>query len=376
MTSSSTAFRIALDDEQAKSEELWNCQDMAWVTPQFNRTRVDAAGEALINTPLGSHERDDVLVIVNNWRASHSYPLLVVKMTLLNRAKKVDSKVLVAQRLKRLSSVEAKLRRFDDMQLSRMHDIGGCRAVLRSVQGVRRLVRVYAQSIAKNPNARCEFVREYDYIENPKADGYRSVHLVYKYRSASRKHEVFNGLRIEIQLRSQLQHAWATAVETADMFTGQALKSNVGHESWKRFFALMGSALAHRERCPLVPGTPNDITELTRELRELSRNLKVATVLRGWGSAVQVTERVPGAAAFLLVLDLKARRIRVRGFGKTELPKASDEYLAAEKEIAGNPDMQAVLVSVDSLLALRKAYPNYYLDTSNFIEALARATMD
>jgi hypothetical protein len=33
----------------------------------------------------------------------------------------------------------------------------------------------------------------------------------------------------------------------------------------------------------------------------------------------------------------------------------------------------AVLVSVDSIDALRRAYPNYFLDTELFIDALNRA---
>ena len=47
--------------------------------------------------------------IVNNWRASHSYPLQTIKMTLKRRAKRVCPTALVAQRLKRLASIKLKL---------------------------------------------------------------------------------------------------------------------------------------------------------------------------------------------------------------------------------------------------------------------------
>jgi hypothetical protein len=33
-------------------------------------------------------------------------------------------------------------------------------------------------------------------------------------------------------------------------------------------------------------------------------------------------------------------------------------------------EMQTVLVSVDSMEALRKAYPSYYLDASEFVKVL------
>ena len=295
-------------------------------------------------------------------------------MTLLGRAKGADERAVVAQRLKRLSSITAKLRRFRDMKLSRMQDIGGCRAVVRTVARVRQLTTLYRRSSSKNPHDRPELVREYDYILEPKDDGYRSVHLVYRYRTASPHLTAYNGLRIEIQLRSQLQHAWATAVETVGTFTGQALKSNIGEESWLRFFALMGSAIARRERSPLVPGTPTQNDDLVTELRWLASRLKAHTVLQGLGYALsETTTREKDAKAYLLVLDPINKTLETTGFTHEELPRASEEYLAAEKKIAGT-DSQAVLVSVESLKALRAAYPNYYLDTRAFLDAVRRAT--
>jgi ppGpp synthetase/RelA/SpoT-type nucleotidyltranferase len=48
-------------------------------------------------------------------------------------------------------------------------------------------------------------VREYSYIEAPKESGYRGTHLVYRYYSD--RSATWNGLSIEIQVRSRLQHA-------------------------------------------------------------------------------------------------------------------------------------------------------------------------
>ena len=43
------------------------------------------------------------------------------------------------------------------------------------------------------------------------------------------------------------------------------------------------------------------------------------------------------------------------------------QRLEIEKEKASNPAIQAVMVSVDSVVALRQAYPTYYLDTAGFL---------
>jgi hypothetical protein len=47
--------------------------------------------------------------------------------------------------------------------------------------------------------------------------------------------------------------------------------------------------------------------------------------------------------------------------------------MSLEKEAVGKPDVDVVLVSVDNLKLLRQAYPNYYLDTKVFVEALDAA---
>ena len=182
---------------------------MGWATPQYDRREVNAAGDCLIaNAQLITlMRRDEMLAVINNWRSSHSFPLQSFKTTLLRRAKKVDHQAIVAQRLKRLSSISAKLHRFPDMKLSQMQDIGGCRAVVENLGCVERLVKLYTKGRSKNPTKRHEFLNSKDYILSPKIDGYRSVHLIYRYRSRSKKHGVYSGLKIEIQLRSKLQHA-------------------------------------------------------------------------------------------------------------------------------------------------------------------------
>ena len=123
------------------------------------------------------------------------------------------------------------------MKLSKMQDIGGCRAVMASVEHVRQLVRKYERSKHNH-----RFLKAFDYISYPKESGYRSYHLVYQYQSY--RSPEWNGLRIEVQLRTRLQHAWATAVEAVGTFTQQGLKASLGDPDWWRFFALMGTAIS------------------------------------------------------------------------------------------------------------------------------------
>jgi len=158
-----------------------------WVSPNFPKGRVDWSGDVLINPQATAEDKAAGLVVINNWRSSHSYPLQALKMTLRRRARRVDRKSVTVQRLKRLESIGAKLARNKNMSLSQMQDIGGCRAVVKDIKTVKKVARIYAESWAKNPHARAEFVKSFDYIENPKVDGYRSIHLIYKYRRRSKR---------------------------------------------------------------------------------------------------------------------------------------------------------------------------------------------
>ena len=277
------------------------------------------------------------------------------------------------RRLKRLFSVEAKLRRIPKMQISRMQDIGGCRAVVPSVDSV-----VALQRLCRSGRQAHELARENDYLAEPKPDGYRSVHLVYRYRSGSSANSALNGLRIEIQIRSLPQHAWATAVETVDVLRETRLKiGGAGNGDWKRFFALMGSVNAIDEGCPTVRDTPGTLAEIRSEVRELANQLHAGNVLVGM--ALSIEQVAKGTGWVLMTLDAAARRIDTRRYPPRRLEEAQAEYLRLEEEHEGKPAVQVCLVSTDSAETLRRAYPAYFLDVEVFVEtmrAFLRTTHD
>jgi hypothetical protein len=213
-----------------------------------------------------------------------------------------------------------------------------------------------------------------DYIAKPPKSGYRGIHLVYRYYSDKRNTQVYNGLKIEMQLRSRYQHAWATAVETVGTFIRQALKSSLGEDEWLRFFALMGTAIAFRENAAPVPNTPINGHELITELAEYADLLNVENRLRAYGDALRsIVEGSRNAHYYLLRLDPSAPRLLITGFKLHELAQAEAEYAHAEKYAKEHPGTDAVLVAVDSVAALERAYPNYFADTRVFVGLMRQA---
>lgn len=112
---------------------------------------------------------------------------------------------------------------------------------MKDIQEVDQLVEIYKH---QSTGIKHTLHKEQDYITHPKDTGYRGVHLVYKY--GSDKSADYRDMRIEIQIRTMLQHAWATAVETVGTFINMPLKSSLGDEGWLNFWQ------SHKIRLPFI----------------------------------------------------------------------------------------------------------------------------
>jgi ppGpp synthetase/RelA/SpoT-type nucleotidyltranferase len=183
-----------------------------------------------------------------------------------NIANKVDKKAIFAKRLKRIPSIKTKLERFDKMKLKNVHDIGGCRIVLSSEKKLRQVLRDLKKS--SEFKIRAGKVKINDYIETPKEDGYRSVHIKGQFLNENK-----NKKYIEIQLRTLTQHYWATALEIIDLFTNQSLKTNQGTKEWKEFFTLVAEQFAIMERVHLFDSLSGE-EQYDSYIKELDKTSK------------------------------------------------------------------------------------------------------
>lgn len=344
---------------------------------KFSRTKTDSAG-VLLSKKVGSKEDMNMaLEILSNWRGAHNYPLQVFFNRLKRVSQKIDSDALTAQRLKRVPSILSKLNRIypgmnkPTMKLTQMQDIAGCRVVLSDVKLVKKL---FEEEYIKG-DLKHELIKINNYIENPKDDGYRSIHLIYKYFSDKGKSE-FNGLSVEIQIRSRLQHIWATAVETVGFFTKQAIKSNEGEKDWLEFFRLVSSAFAALEQSPTIKDTPYNEKELYSLIKEKEMKLDVIHRMKNWAESINYVDNNLKTKKhlnfYLLELDTNLDKLSIRSYSKRQEERAIADYLAVEKRIYGLSNYDVVLVGADTLADLKKAYPNYFLDTKEFLKYLEK----
>lgn len=348
---------------------------MAFFEPNYSKSQVNKAGEILAASDVYSADDQDwANRVLANWRACHGYPINTFQATLRQKLKVIDRNAIVAQRLKRAPSIILKLQRFGGMKLARMQDIGGLRAVVGSIEKVRELETAY-----RNARFKHVLTSSKNYVDEPKEDGYRSVHLIYRY--VNDRAPAYNGLSLELQLRTRLQHAWATAVETMGTFLGQALKSGQGEGEWRSFFAKAGAALAIVENTAPVPGFQNvGSDDVFAEVARAERNLNVLRRLGGFAIAADKISTERGKGAYhLIILDSAERTVTIRPYSIARLEQANIEYALIEQRTKKGESIEAVLVSAGPIDALRKAYPNYFLDTQEFVaqiqDVIAQARM-
>src|SRR5438477_1736279 len=186
--------------------------------PSASKNQIRAAGETLASDSDYIGGAEHARKLLSEWRACHLLPLHAFANDLQQRLARLQIEAVVALRLKRLFRIVNKLKQITTMNATTMQDIAGLRVIAPSVSDVNRIVQDYQVSPA-DIAASTEIV---DYIEHPKETVYRSVHIVFRFKGSHAS--PYDGLRVELQVRTELQHLWASAVEVTGMWHGQQIK--------------------------------------------------------------------------------------------------------------------------------------------------------
>lgn len=350
----------------------------------FTGKQIIKAGEDLINPDFSEgHEKFlFAMDVLSFWRFSHEIPLEVALSILQKATLEQDKNAIFAKRLKRYVSIVFKLKRFPKMKLKNMQDIGGCRGIVKDQKKLIKIVRVLRKMPEfKNSQGK---IRYKNYIETPKEDGYRGYHLIGSFPDA-----YGNKKNIEIQLRTTLQHYWATALEIVDLFTGQALKSNQGDENWKRFFFSVGEQFSIMENIHLFNALEPEeqfrsyVAALNASSENISscesaqqccHKLDVITKLDAFAASLKIIgDKIidnPDSGYVLLKINIETHTLSSALFDKEENKLAEAQYIEAEKESAEKNGTVVALVSTTAVGGIKEAYPNYFADSTEFLKRL------
>ncbi len=333
---------------------------------KYSRNKINVSGKALLAGPETGFPYIDANLVIDDWRKLHMIPIgeLVGEVTKVLSEAGVKA-AFSSHRLKRMTSIIAKLKHNPQMGLGGLQDIGGARFVFEDIPSLLRAKDIISGAEFEH------FVLDrhvYDYVEAPKESGYRSIHFAYKYVCDNPD---YDGLRVELQIRTRLQHDWAMAVETAELISKSSLKASLGDEHWLSFFKLASAVFARKENMP-VSESFKEYTEkqYCQEYARLEGEYKFLDQLSALVSAVRITEQHSLQAGYAVIfIQFDEKRVQLRHYGSDALEDATNYYSEVEKSI-NDANSAVVLVSVSDMKELKEAYPSYFLNAGEFIQAL------
>ncbi|MGB0945090.1 MAG: RelA/SpoT domain-containing protein [Marinomonas sp.] len=349
-------------------------------TLTYSKKQIEKAGKS-IRYEVSGLDREEAILKIQNFRETHLYPLMLIKNHVAQTTKKVSKEGIVARRLKMLSTILDKLERptlggdlKNTIKVTEMQDIGGCRAIVSDLNQLNALHKRLAKSKSIH-----QIVKTYDYLK-PKNSGYSGIHLVYSCFLGAVEESEWKKTKIEVQLRTKLQHAWATSLEIIDTLENIKLKtSQEGHPKWRRFFKLSGDLVAHQEKSNILGD--DKLGELIDELKLLELKLGVRRKLSEHKTVIEVVTNkkvMPRqiqehTGLFLVSVVYRYDGDRVGGKVFTvAVIKPYDQWSVrdalndlAEKEKDRSVKF-SVLVSAEDVKSLEKAYPNFLGSTEEF----------
>lgn len=339
------------------------------IAPIYTRSRVNRAGDAIRR---GTAVLEDY-IILENWRASHSHVINTFQANLRRRTRGTD--ILVGQRLKRRATIIDKLTREDGMQLSRMHDIAGCRLIFPDIASLAAFREEFVSSRAKHERVTAER-DQFNYLNSPKESGYRGIHDVYKYRSYADSADQWSGLLVEVQYRTKVQHAWATAVEIADLLTRSRGKFSEASEDYHCFFKACSEILARtqEESNSCLPKLSDQ--QLAKYFDRFNKKTKLLDILSKTNVfAPDIATQVFGRKlnTILVYKFEKGAKLEIITLDDTRI--ALEKYQELEREYSDLADV--VLVRAEDSVTIMKVFQNYFTDARDFVAYLrkGRATL-
>lgn len=327
-------------------------------------------------TNRGTSSYAEAVETVKHWRRQHFQPTCEVFRQLLSVTEDMPDAV-ISMRLKRLSSILNKVQRpANNFEIGALDDIGGCRCV---VENMDALNEIRQRLLSSGRSFKIK-----DYIESPQSSGYRSLHLIQTERAANYNY------RVEIQLRTYLQHKWATGVETLGGLYFKEFKSPLSQnepneEENLLFFKIVSALFSLEEDQPCPSDMNSSASHLLTQLSDLAATRRILDDLRTAKDSLCVVEAPDmECEAILVTMSPELQEYEVEPFinmdaaleayERTEATTENVDSIWCDSDVDEDSDKlvdgyaNTVLTRLRDVSKLPIAYPNYSVDSDDFLK--------
>lgn len=323
----------------------------------LTKSKIDRAGIALAKDSFRNvEEMVELEDVFDEYRKSHLEPLSETTLELQKWLNEYGHDYYIAQRLKRKPQIIRKLNRLS-VRLTQLQDIGGCRIIVEKNELVDQIISFLKSKIESTEELK--LVRITDYREKGRdITGYRSVHLLLE-RS---------GKKLELQLRSRIQHYWAESIERTSVIYGRHLKESEGDERVISYFQKLSDAFFEIEsgRTPSVRFRL-EIDVAKKEAEEIIRKHSLSKAIDSHVNEdiiLTLTEKERRSTSpinnWIIVFDWSSGKfVSWDIVGKTP-DEAIKAYVHYENQFPVEKHFEVVLIGSSHVATVRKTHSHYF----------------
>ena len=323
----------------------------------LTKSKIDRAGIAFAKDSFRNvEEMVEFEDVFDEYRKSHLEPLSETTLELQRWLNEYGHDYYIAQRLKRKPQIIRKLNRLS-VRLTQLQDIGGCRIIVEKNELVDQIISFLKAKIESTEELK--LVRITDYREKGRdITGYRSVHLLLE-RS---------GKKLELQLRSRIQHYWAESIERTSVIYGRHLKESEGDERVISYFQKLSDAFFEIEsgRTPSVRFRL-EIDVAKKEAEGIIRKHSISKAIDSHVNEdiiLTLTEKERRSSSpinnWIIVFDWSSGKfVSWDIVGKTP-DEAIKAYVHYENQFPAEKHFEVVLIGSSHVATVRKTHSHYF----------------
>lgn len=324
---------------------------------KLSKSKIDRAGVALAKDSYRDAdewvEYEDVL---DKYREEHLQPLTETTLELQHWLTGYESDYYIAQRLKRKPQIIRKLGRLS-VRLTQLQDIGGCRIIVEKNADVDRLLSFIEDQVRNQSTLSIDRVTDYR-DRGRDVTGYRALHIL-----LSR-----GGYKIELQIRSRIQHYWSESIERTSVVYGYYLKEGEGDAAVIAYFQRLSDAFFELEsgREP-SPKTKLEIDELKSRSEQIIERSERGRVLDSYvnegiiKTLTEIESKNPNPINnWIIVFDWNTGAFVSWDIVGRNPEEAMKSYIQYENAYPVEKHFEVVLIGSSKVATVRRTHSHYF----------------